>query len=69
MPNEGGQGVGGAPGPGCSKSSRRRDIMRRLVIAVLMALLMAAFGSAALAGDVLPGGSIYKLAGDVLPGG
>jgi hypothetical protein len=49
--------------------SSRRDIMRRLVIAILMALLMAAFGSAALAGDVLPGGSTYILAGDVLPGG
>jgi len=67
MPKRGGQGSAG-PRAGCSKSSRR-DIMRRLVIAILMALLMAAFGSAALAGDVLPGGSTYILAGDVLPGG
>ncbi|HEU4797987.1 MAG TPA: hypothetical protein VFT63_03610 [bacterium] len=44
--------------------------MRKLIFAVLMALLMAAFGSAALAGDILPGGSIYtQLAGDILPGG
>jgi len=45
--------------------------MRKLIIAVLMALLMAAFGSAALAGDVLPGGSSVptQMAGDVLPGG
>jgi len=47
------------------------SFMRKLIIAVLMALLMAAFGSAALAGDVLPGGSSVptQMAGDVLPGG
>lgn len=44
--------------------------MRRVVLAILLALLMAALGSVALAGDVLPGGYIPTLmAGDVLPGG